>query len=85
MAGAERLACVLDDRSPSAAAARSPAHGTRCLPVHIFGYPADLRPSRRSVPIVEDACEALGARHHDGPAVGGRGNPAVFGSTPTSR
>jgi perosamine synthetase len=29
--------------------------------------------------IVEDACEALGARHRDGPAVGGRGHPAVFG------
>jgi perosamine synthetase len=31
------------------------------------------------LPIVEDACEALGARHHDGPAVGGRGNLSVFG------
>jgi perosamine synthetase len=29
--------------------------------------------------IVEDACEALGARHADGAPVGGRGNPAVFG------
>jgi perosamine synthetase len=29
--------------------------------------------------IVEDACEALGAVHADGPAVGGRGNLAVFG------
>jgi perosamine synthetase len=31
------------------------------------------------LPIVEDACEALGAVHADGVAVGGRGHPAVFG------
>jgi perosamine synthetase len=30
------------------------------------------------LPIVEDACEALGARHPDGVAVGARGHPAVF-------
>ena len=50
------------------------------LPVHIFGYPADLPAFERwGLPIVEDACEALGARHADGAAVGGRGHPAVFG------
>jgi len=32
-----------------------------------------------SLPIVEDACEALGAVHGDGTPVGGRGHPAVFG------
>ncbi len=31
------------------------------------------------LPIVEDACEALGAQYADGGAVGGRGHPAVFG------
>ena len=31
------------------------------------------------LPIVEDACEALGARYADGGAVGGRGHPSVFG------
>ena len=31
------------------------------------------------LPIVEDACEALGAVHADGTAVGGRGHPAAFG------
>jgi perosamine synthetase len=54
------------------------------LPVHIFGYPADMATfeeiaTRRGLAIVEDACEALGARHGDGTAVGARGNPAVFG------
>jgi perosamine synthetase len=53
---------------------------TALLPVHIFGFPADL-PAFESfgLPIVEDACEALGAVHRDGVAVGGRGHPAVFG------
>ncbi len=54
------------------------------LPVHIFGYPAEMGPLeaiavRHDLAIVEDACEALGARHADGRPVGGRGNPAVFG------
>jgi perosamine synthetase len=54
------------------------------LPVHIFGYPADMPAfeaiaARHDLAIVEDACEALGARHADGHSVGGRGHPAVFG------
>jgi perosamine synthetase len=54
------------------------------LPVHIFGYPAEMDAleaiaRRHGLGIVEDACEALGARHPDGRPVGGRGNPAVFG------
>lgn len=49
------------------------------LPVHIFGYPADV-PALEGLrlPIVEDACEALGAVHPDGVPVGARGHPAVF-------
>ena len=34
---------------------------------------------RHGLPIVEDACEALGAVHADGVTVGGRGHPAAFG------
>jgi perosamine synthetase len=50
------------------------------LPVHIFGYPADTPAlERHGLPIVEDACEALGAVHADGVPVGGRGHPAAFG------
>jgi len=54
------------------------------LPVHIFGYPADMVAferiaERHGLGIVEDACEALGASHADGMPVGGRGHPAVFG------
>jgi perosamine synthetase len=65
---------------PAAAAAAITERTTALLPVHIFGYPADLPAFEAlGLPVVEDACEALGAHHYDGPAVGGRGNPAVFG------
>jgi perosamine synthetase len=64
---------------PAAAAAAITDRTRALLPVHIFGYPADL-PAFEShgLPIVEDACEALGATHADGKPVGGRGNTSVF-------
>ena len=49
------------------------------LPVDIFGYPADLPAFEAfGLPIVEDACEALGAVDAEGVPVGTRGHPAVF-------
>jgi len=63
-----------------AAAAAITPRTTAILPVHIFGYPADLPAFEAlALPLVEDACEALGAVHADGRAVGARGHPAVFG------
>jgi perosamine synthetase len=69
---------------PDAAAAAVSPRTRALLPVHIFGYPADLPAfeslaARHDLRIVEDACEALGAVHADGVAVGGRGHPAAFG------
>jgi perosamine synthetase len=65
---------------PDAAAAAITDRTSAILPVHIFGYPADTPAFERlGLPIVEDACEALGAVHADGVAVGARGHPAVFG------
>jgi perosamine synthetase len=65
---------------PAAAAAAITGRTRALLPVHIFGYPADLPTfERHRLPIVEDAAEALGARYADGGAVGGRGHPAIFG------
>ncbi|HEV7808223.1 MAG TPA: DegT/DnrJ/EryC1/StrS aminotransferase family protein [Solirubrobacteraceae bacterium] len=65
---------------PQAAAAAVTARTTAILPVHIFGYPADVPAFEAlGLPIVEDACEALGAVHGDGVAVGARGHPTVFG------
>jgi perosamine synthetase len=65
---------------PQAAAAAVTDRTAALLPVHIFGYPADM-PAFEALgrPLVEDACEALGAAHADGVAVGGRGHPTVFG------
>ncbi len=66
--------------SVGAAAAAVTDRTTVIMPVHIFGYPADVVGFERlGLPIVEDACEALGAVHGDGVRVGGRGHPAVFG------
>jgi perosamine synthetase len=69
---------------PDAAAAAVSERTRALLPVHIFGYPADMPAFERlaqqhDLAIVEDACEALGANHADGTPVGGRGHPAVFG------
>lgn len=71
---------------PAAAAAAITERTTALLPVHIFGYPADMAAFERlGLPIVEDACEALGAVHADGVAVGARGHPAVFGFYPNKQ
>ena len=65
---------------PDAAAAAVTDRTAALLPVHLFGYPADLGAFERlGLPIVEDACEALGAVDADGITVGARGHPAVFG------
>ena len=69
---------------PEAARAAVTERTRAILPVHIFGYPAEMDEleaiaREHGLAIVEDACEALGARHPDGRPVGGRGNPAVFG------
>ena len=68
---------------PQAAAAAVTRRTRALLPVHIFGYPAEMASleelaAREGLAIVEDACEALGATD-GGVAVGARGNPAAFG------
>jgi perosamine synthetase len=66
--------------SVEAASAAITERTVALLPVHVFGYPADVPALERlGLPIVEDACEALGSIHADGVPVGGRGHPAVFG------
>jgi dTDP-4-amino-4,6-dideoxygalactose transaminase len=71
---------------PDAAAAAVTRRTRAILPVHIFGYPADLPAFERlGLPIVEDACEALGAVHADGVNVGARGHPAAFGFYPNKQ
>jgi perosamine synthetase len=79
--------CDIDPRtlniSAEAAADAVTDRTTGLLPVHIFGYPADMLgferlAADRALWLVEDACEALGAMHADGTPVGGRGNLSVF-------
>jgi perosamine synthetase len=71
---------------PDAAAAAVGERTAAILPVHVFGYPADVAALERlDRPIVEDACEALGAVHPDGARVGARGHPAVFGFYPNKQ
>lgn len=52
------------------------------LPVHLFGHPLDLDPildlaRSRGLPVIEDACQATGARYK-GRAVGGFGTAGCF-------
>jgi perosamine synthetase len=82
--GARPVFADVDPRTlnldPAAAAAAVTDRTSALLPVHIFGYPADVPAfERMGLPIVEDACEALGAVHADGVRVGARGHPAAFG------
>jgi perosamine synthetase len=85
--GATPVFCDIDRRTlnidPAAADAAVTDRTVGVLPVHLFGYPADMPTlerlaEARGLWIVEDACEALGGRHADGAAIGARGNLAVF-------
>jgi perosamine synthetase len=85
--GARPVFCDIDPRTlnitPEAAADVVSDRTTGLLPVHIFGYPADMAgfeqlAADRALWLVEDTCEALGGVHADGRPVGARGNLAVF-------
>ena len=57
--------------------------------VDIFGYPCELDPlrelcDRHGLALVEDACEALGARYK-GELLGSHGHPAVFAFYPNKQ
>jgi perosamine synthetase len=91
---AKPVFCDIDRRTlnldPAAAVAAVTGRTTGVLPVHVFGYPADMPAferlaGERGLWLVEDACEALGAVHADGRRVGARGNLAVFGFYPNKQ
>ena len=91
---AKPVFCDIDPRTlnidPEAAAAAVSERTTGLLPVHIFGYPADMPAferlaSDRGLWVVEDSCEALGAAHGDGTVVGARGNLATFAFYPNKQ
>jgi perosamine synthetase len=80
--------CDIEERTlnidPGSAEAVCGPRTVGLLPVHLFGYPADLLAleslaGARGLGVVEDACEALGALDSSGRRVGASGNPAAFG------
>jgi dTDP-4-amino-4,6-dideoxygalactose transaminase len=92
--GAHPVFCDIDEQTlnldPAGAHAAVNERTTGLLPVHIFGYPADLPAfeelaAKRGLFVVEDACEALGAVHADGTPVGARGHLAVFAFYPNKQ
>ena len=85
--GATPVFCDIDpvtlnlDPEPAAAAVTERTAGL--LPVHIFGYPADLPAfgaiaKERGIGLIEDACQALGAVDRTGRKIGMDGNLATF-------
>jgi dTDP-4-amino-4,6-dideoxygalactose transaminase len=85
--GAKPVFCEIDpdtlDIDPQAAAAAIGGRTVGMLPVHLFGYPADMPAlerlaERHGLGLVEDACEAAGAVDAEGVRVGARGHPAAF-------
>jgi perosamine synthetase len=81
--GARPVFADIDPRTlnldPEAARAAVTERTSALLPVHVFGYPADMDAFESfGLPIVEDACEALGGRYPGGGEIGGRGHPATF-------
>jgi perosamine synthetase len=85
--GAKPVFCDIDpvtfNIDPEAVAAAVTDATAGILPVHIFGYPADLPAlskvaSGGGLGILEDAAQALGAVDRNGKKVGASGNLAVF-------
>jgi perosamine synthetase len=85
--GATPVFCDIDpvtfNIDPEAAAAAVTDASAGILPVHIFGYPADLPALSRvasdsGLGILEDAAQALGAVDRNGKKIGASGNLAVF-------
>jgi perosamine synthetase len=86
--GATPVFCDIDpvtlNLAPDAAVDAVGERTAGLLPVHLFGYPADLPGLERlaaesGLAILEDACEALGAVDAGGRTVGASGNLACFG------
>jgi dTDP-4-amino-4,6-dideoxygalactose transaminase len=85
--GAKPVFCDIDpvtfNLDPSAAAAGVTEATAGILPVHIFGYPADLLAltkiaSEGGLGLLEDAAQALGAVDRMGRRIGTAGNITIF-------
>lgn len=72
---------------PSALERALTARTRAIVPVHLYGHPADMQPildfaRARGLRVVEDACQAHGARYRDR-AVGALGDAGAFSFYPT--
>jgi perosamine synthetase len=85
--GAKPVFCDIDpvtfNLDPEAVAAAVTGDTAGILPVHIFGYPADLPALStiardRGLGMVEDAAQALGAMDRNGQKVGTAGHITIF-------
>jgi dTDP-4-amino-4,6-dideoxygalactose transaminase len=92
--GAKPIFCDIDpvtfNIDPSAAAAAVTEATAGILPVHIFGYPADLPAlteiaSEQGLGVLEDAAQALGATDRMGRRIGTAGNITVFAFYPNKQ
>jgi dTDP-4-amino-4,6-dideoxygalactose transaminase len=72
--------------APSAIASAMTPRTRAIMPVHLFGLCADMDPilevARRGVTVIEDACQAIGARYR-GRQAGGMGRVGCFSFFPT--
>src|SRR4051794_20841982 len=92
--GAQPVFCDIDpvtfNIDPEAVAAGVTDDIAGLLPVHIFGYPADLPSlskiaSDRGLGILEDAAQAIGAVDRTGKKIGTSGNIAIFAFYPNKQ
>jgi perosamine synthetase len=91
--GATPVFADIDPRTfnldPAAVEAAITPRTRAVLAVDIFGYPCELDPlreicERHGLALVEDACEAIGARYK-GQLLGSHGHPAVFAFYPNKQ
>lgn len=93
MAGARPVFADIDPVSlnldPAKAEAAITPNTKAILAVEAFGNTAHMREleqlaNRHEIPLIEDACEAIGGRHHDRPA-GSFGRVSIFGFYPNKQ
>ncbi len=91
--GATPVFAEIDPRTfnldPAAVEAAVTERTTAIVAVDIFGYPCELDElraicDRHGLALIEDACEALGARYKGAP-LGSHGHPAVFAFYPNKQ